>query len=32
VIQQLIADGIEFRRLGSGALGAADTAAGLNDG
>jgi myo-inositol-1(or 4)-monophosphatase len=32
LIQQLIADGIEFRRLGSGALGVADTAAGLNDG
>jgi myo-inositol-1(or 4)-monophosphatase len=32
LIQQLIADGIEFRRLGSGALGIADTAAGLNDG
>ncbi len=31
-IQALIADGIEFRRLGSGALGIADTAAGLNDG
>ncbi len=28
----LILDGIEFRRLGSGALGIADTAAGLNDG
>jgi myo-inositol-1(or 4)-monophosphatase len=32
LIQRLIADGIEFRRLGSGALGVADTAAGLNDG
>jgi myo-inositol-1(or 4)-monophosphatase len=32
LIQHLIADGIEFRRLGSGALGVADTAAGLNDG
>lgn len=32
LIQQLIADGIEFRRLGSGALGVADTAAGLCDG
>jgi myo-inositol-1(or 4)-monophosphatase len=32
LIQQLIADGIEFRRLGSGALGVADTAAGINDG
>jgi myo-inositol-1(or 4)-monophosphatase len=32
LIRQLIADGIEFRRLGSGALGVADTAAGLNDG
>jgi myo-inositol-1(or 4)-monophosphatase len=32
LIQTLIADGIEFRRLGSGALGVADTAAGLNDG
>jgi myo-inositol-1(or 4)-monophosphatase len=32
LIQQLIADGIEFRRLGSGALGVADTAVGLNDG
>jgi myo-inositol-1(or 4)-monophosphatase len=32
VIQRLIGDGIEFRRLGSGALGVADTAAGLNDG
>jgi myo-inositol-1(or 4)-monophosphatase len=32
LIQRLIADGIEFRRLGSGALGIADTAAGLNDG
>jgi myo-inositol-1(or 4)-monophosphatase len=32
LIRELIADGIEFRRLGSGALGVADTAAGLNDG
>jgi myo-inositol-1(or 4)-monophosphatase len=32
VIRRLIGDGIEFRRLGSGALGVADTAAGLNDG
>jgi len=32
LVQRLIADGIEFRRLGSGALGVADTAAGLNDG
>jgi myo-inositol-1(or 4)-monophosphatase len=32
LIRRLIADGIEFRRLGSGALGVADTAAGLNDG
>jgi myo-inositol-1(or 4)-monophosphatase len=32
LIRGLIADGIEFRRLGSGALGVADTAAGLNDG
>jgi myo-inositol-1(or 4)-monophosphatase len=32
LIHRLIADGIEFRRLGSGALGVADTAAGLNDG
>jgi myo-inositol-1(or 4)-monophosphatase len=32
LIQRLIADGIEFRRLGSGALGVADTAVGLNDG
>lgn len=32
LIRQLIADRIEFRRLGSGALGVADTAAGLNDG
>jgi myo-inositol-1(or 4)-monophosphatase len=32
LIQRLIADGIEFRRLGSGALGAADTSVGLNDG
>ncbi len=32
LVQHLIADGIEFRRLGSGALGVADTAAGLNDG
>lgn len=32
LVQCLIADGIEFRRLGSGALGVADTAAGLNDG
>jgi myo-inositol-1(or 4)-monophosphatase len=32
VIRRLIAAGIEFRRLGSGALGVADTAAGLNDG
>jgi myo-inositol-1(or 4)-monophosphatase len=32
LIQRLIGDGIEFRRLGSGALGVADTAAGLNDG
>jgi myo-inositol-1(or 4)-monophosphatase len=32
VIRRLIADGIEFRRLGSGALGVADTASGLNDG
>jgi myo-inositol-1(or 4)-monophosphatase len=30
--QRLIGDGIEFRRLGSGALGVADTARGLNDG
>jgi myo-inositol-1(or 4)-monophosphatase len=28
----LIGDGIEFRRSGSGALGVADTASGLNDG
>jgi myo-inositol-1(or 4)-monophosphatase len=28
LIQRLIGDGIEFRRLGSGALGVADTAAG----
>jgi myo-inositol-1(or 4)-monophosphatase len=32
LIERLIADGIEFRRMGSGALGIADTAAGLNDG
>ena len=32
LVQRLIADGIEFRRLGSGALGVADTAVGLNDG
>lgn len=32
LIQNLIADRIEFRRLGSGALGVADTACGLNDG
>ncbi len=32
LIQRLIGDGIEFRRSGSGALGVADTAAGLNDG
>ncbi len=32
LIRRLIGDGIEFRRLGSGALGAADTASGLNDG
>ncbi|MGE0417505.1 MAG: inositol monophosphatase [Acetobacteraceae bacterium] len=32
LIERLIADGIEFRRLGSGALGVADTAAGLCDG
>ena len=32
VIRRLIADGIEFRRCGSGALGVADTASGLNDG
>ena len=32
LIQRLIGDGIEFRLLGSGALGVADTAAGLNDG
>ena len=32
LIERLIAGGIEFRRLGSGALGMADTAAGLNDG
>jgi myo-inositol-1(or 4)-monophosphatase len=32
LIRRLIADGIEFRRLGSGALGVADTAVGLNDG
>jgi myo-inositol-1(or 4)-monophosphatase len=32
LIQRLIGDGIEFRRLGSGALGVADTACGLNDG
>jgi myo-inositol-1(or 4)-monophosphatase len=32
LIQRLIADGIEFRRVGFGALGVADTVAGLNDG
>ena len=32
LIRRLIGDSIEFRRLGSGALGVADTAAGLNDG
>jgi myo-inositol-1(or 4)-monophosphatase len=32
MIRRLIGDGIEFRRLGSGALGVADTAVGLNDG
>jgi myo-inositol-1(or 4)-monophosphatase len=32
LIRHLIAGGIEFRRHGSGALGVADTAAGLNDG
>jgi len=32
MIRRLISDGIEFRRHGSGALGLADTAAGLNDG
>jgi myo-inositol-1(or 4)-monophosphatase len=32
LIRILIADGIEFRRFGSGALGVADTASGLNDG
>jgi myo-inositol-1(or 4)-monophosphatase len=32
LVQRLIADRIEFRRHGSGALGVADTAAGLNDG
>jgi myo-inositol-1(or 4)-monophosphatase len=32
LIRRLIGNGIEFRRLGSGALGIADTAAGLNDG
>lgn len=32
LVQHLIANGIEFRRLGSGALGVADAAAGLNDG
>ena len=32
LIHQLISDRIEFRRLGSGALGVADTAVGLNDG
>jgi myo-inositol-1(or 4)-monophosphatase len=32
LLPQLIAGGIEFRRLGSGALGVAETAAGLNDG
>jgi myo-inositol-1(or 4)-monophosphatase len=32
LIRRLIGDGIEFRRLGSGALGVADTAVGLNDG
>lgn len=32
LIQRLIGDGVEFRRLGSGALGCAETAAGLNDG
>jgi len=32
LIQQLISDRIEVRRLGSGALGVADTAVGLNDG
>jgi myo-inositol-1(or 4)-monophosphatase len=32
MIRRLIAAEIEFRRLGSGALGLADTAAGLNDG
>ena len=32
LLDRLLADGIEFRRLGSGALGMADTACGLNDG
>ncbi len=32
LIQRLIAGGIEFRRLGSGALGVADAACGRNDG
>jgi myo-inositol-1(or 4)-monophosphatase len=32
LLQRLIGDGIEFRRLVSGALGVADTACGLNDG
>jgi myo-inositol-1(or 4)-monophosphatase len=32
LVRRLVGDGIEFRRLGSGALGIADTAAGLNDG
>jgi myo-inositol-1(or 4)-monophosphatase len=32
LVRRLIGDGIEFRRFGSGALGVADTAAGLNDG
>jgi myo-inositol-1(or 4)-monophosphatase len=32
LLSRLIADNIEFRRLGSGALGMADVAAGLVDG
>jgi myo-inositol-1(or 4)-monophosphatase len=32
LIQRLIAEGIKFRRFGSGALNVADTAEGLNDG
>ena len=32
MLDRLIASGIEFRRLGSGALGMADVAAGLSDG